>query len=298
MPAVRDAYAFHAAREGKPVSLPGFNLAWRGDVVSPFQWAVPKPADEGQLLNVYEEYVDRPLGTVNRPEAVARKLFKSRQVGRRYFGHARPAARWRVPAIKLVLAAAHFGAVVRKTMGCYSVELGGYSLSVRRSGCHSNVQDRMLTLPRDRWDKADAEFELYVLRRVSAHPLARALKDAGADASLLWAASSVLASGDRVSAEDVLGDAPGHLTEQQRNVRLEEIRLAHAAAVEIAEGMASDTITALYGVMVPALCSASRFKKLVGNPWTEYDRAPSGDTRRKWVERVEELAAEAHDAVA
>lgn len=276
------------------VTLPGFTLFSRG-TRSPYEWCVPKVLDEARLLNTYEEYADRRLGYVRAPERVARRLIRQPQSANNYFGPSpRHSTHWRVPALKLLAMAQHFGSVVEVKDTTYTTELCGYLMQVTTRGCYSNLHRKIVpaVMP---GDLGNTEIVVPPLR--TAHPLATSLVLLGFDEAALWAANTAIRAESRhlVDTEGFLEDHP-HSARSRARARkmatLEERMAAALEATEIIEGMQYGVLTALYDAIVPTLCNAQRFKKLFGNPWVAPNIKPKPETRRQWVSRIEMLSAE------
>jgi hypothetical protein len=288
--AVRSAIAGAPARE---VTLPGFDLFTQG-ARSPFEWCVPKPRDEEHLINVYEEYVDRKLGKVDRPDTVARRLYANRVTARAYFGERRAASDWYVPAAKLVAASQHFDCTVERRGLTLTAFVSGYTLMVSPRGCHSNLRGASEAAQVVATDIGGAE--LSVPEISTRHPLAAALVQVEAPDCALWAANTLVREEafHRIDTTTLFKPtARQALSAAKRLNRVEAVRIATLEATEVAEGQAIQPLVALYQAMVPQLCSAQYFKKHFGDPWRHPDRVPQPATRRAWMARIESLAREA-----
>jgi hypothetical protein len=174
------------------VMLPGFSMFDQSNGVSASEWCVPRPMrDRDDLLMVYEEYVDRPLGKVPAPDRVARQILQGR-TGDMFFGPGlRKPTEWWLPAAQLIaLASRMSGVMAVVTDDTVSLDMGDYMMRVERRGCWSN-KDRRLHLAVDAADDADSA-QLRVPLLITAHPLAKALLSAGAPPAALWAANSAI----------------------------------------------------------------------------------------------------------
>lgn len=300
---MRDAGLLDAMREAvqKPagsraVTLPGFHLADRS-AVSPYEWCIPRPSDLSDLVNVYEEYVDRPLGKVRLPDTVAKRLYQTPALAVRYFGGRKRANAWRLPATKLVLVAQHFGAIVeRGPAGAVSTEVEGYRFEVTSRGCYSNTHGKFMS----HRSGGPAHEGLAVPELRTRNPVAIAMTDLGADIGGLWALSSVLrARAYRNLPMDTLlvpppRVSPGRVRDPQ------QVREALLEATDLAEQCMDAVLVQLHAAMVPRLCGIDDFKKTFGNPYAAYarKRGVKVETRQAWVLKIQQLAEEALNAVA
>lgn len=287
-----------AAASARFLVLPGFDLFTLG-ARSPYEWCVPKPRDEEQLINVYEEFVDRDLGLVKAPERIAKRVFGSFQVSKAYFGPSpRAAAYWYTPAVKLLATAQHFGCEVQRNGRTLTTNLFGYTMMVSPMACHSNLRRASVVTKLPAVDIGPGELVVPSLR--TKHKLAVALMDAGADDACLWAANTVIRAemAGLVDTTDLFAPSRAQvLSAAELRLRIDSIRNAALEASEVAQGHQAP-ISALYEAMVPTVCSAQRFKASFGDPWLHPDRSPRPDTRTSWVSRIEQLSTEALNALA
>lgn len=294
-----DVRSLLATAPAEEVRLPGFDLFTRG-ARSPYEWCVPRPRDEEQLLNTYEEYVDRDLGRIKSPERVAKQLYTDRRVARQYFGAApRHARYWYTPAAKIIAAAQHFDVVVSRSRNYgLSTNLLGYELRVSPTGCHSNVRRASIAAPLAAVDCTDHELSVTSLR--IKHPLASALATVGADDACLWAANSAIRAemDGMVDVKDLFTNKVKRaLSAAEKRRRTDLVMGAAMEATEVAQN-AHSPVTALYEALVPAVCTAVRFKALFGHPWAHPGRAPRPETRAAWLQRIDQLSAEALNELA
>jgi hypothetical protein len=294
------AHALYDSAPSETVRLPGFDLFTVGNR-SPYEWCVPKPRDAEQVINVYEEYVDRKLGSVAAPERVAKGLYGSHKVAKAYFGDSpRPASQWYAPLAKVIAAALHFEAQVEHRGRTISGYLLGYTLLASPSSVHSNLQRATLVTAGNAVDFGPLELSVPDLR--TRHPLANTLVAIGADDACLWAANTAIRADERGVVnikEDLFTPAEKKkvLTAAERRLKIDTIRAAALEASEVALGHPRP-VTALYEVMVPALCSAQVFKTRIADPWKHPGRLPRPETRNSWVAHIESISTEALHALA
>lgn len=261
----------------QPTVLPGFTVYDADEHGRAERWLVPRlGVDLEEVVQVYEEFVDRPLGTVRCPERVARRLYRSKR-SQDFFGPLRRPEQWWLPGAQLVAVAS---TLTKETPvrgeASVSLDLGGMKMEVTPRGCWSNFTGAMR---RARVPAADADFApLYVPMLLTDNPLAQALAAAGATGSALWAANSAIRAADagRLPRTFLAGlSAPrrGRGAARQRVTSLPDKVGAMAECREILDQCGPGSLRSLYASAVPALMTASDFIDMVGDPWKNNSRA-------------------------
>lgn len=296
---LEDAEIAMKLQRGKGTHLPGFTIFSRGEEVSPYQWCVPRPrTDYSDVLNVYEEYIDRNLGFVQNPGRVARQAVgKGNAIS--YFGLARSKTRWRIPLVKLVAITQHFSELpVVANDQRVRAELGDWRMIVTSHGCWSNLHNRMVPAKHYAIDVGFEEVTLPSLR--TPHPLATYLVGAGVEDEILWLANTVVRA-ERQGTIPTISFGPALLTvalaKAERRPRARAAYDITGAALSCHELLQlhpeEGLVPALYEAAVPGLCTVARFKELIANPWAHQHRRVSKATRKEWMGRIELMLQEA-----
>jgi hypothetical protein len=275
--------------KGEVCHLPGFTIFDRGDVVAPYDWCVPKPRhDEADVLNAYEEYVDRNLGLVPNPGLVAYQAI-GRGSGRKYFGPKRSPGRWYTPLLKLIAVgqhSAHETATVRGSR--VELDLGGFRMVATPRGAWSNFRNKTIEAKRPAVDSDF--FEVTVQPIKTAHPLASYLSGRVED-DVLWLAN-VAIQGERFKLIPELHFRPpaAKPTPKRRRALAVDVLGAGLTCQELLEGPPQGLLLSLYQAAVPVLMTSRYFKSHFGNPYGPHgDRFIAPETRVKMAERIREI---------
>lgn len=274
--------------------LPGFHVFDKGVEISPYEWCVPRPRyDEADVINTYEAYVDRDLGLVPNPGAMAREAVRS-GMGRRYFGLKRTPARWRVPLLKVVAVGQH---AAKRTahVGRDRVELQLESglLLVTSKGAYSNFRGRMVTAKRPAVDTGMNELSVEPIKTV--HPLASYLSGRVED-DVLWLANVVI-QGERLKRIPAIQfRPPAARTPRGRRRKALAVDILGAALTcqEMLKGEPrEDLLYALFEVAVPTLMTSNYFRNHFGQPrGPRSQRVVREATREEWSRKIETIVEE------
>lgn len=269
--------------------LPGFTMFDRGELVSPYEWCVPRPrVDESYVLNTYEEYVDRNLGLVPNPGLVAYNAV-GRGLGRKFFGPKRTPGRWRIPLVKLVAVAQHAaGEPARAFRDRVELDVAGLHLEVTPRGAYSNFRTHMVTAKRSAVDVGFDEVSVQTIK--TAHPLASYLSGRVED-DVLWLAN-VAIQGERFGLIPGLHFEPlaNKPTPKRRRALPVDVLGAGLTCQELLAGPPQDLLLSLYQAAVPALMTSRYFKSHFGNPYgPRADRFIAPETRAQWAQRIEAI---------
>lgn len=277
-------------RGSRSVSLPGFDVFSRGKQISPYQWCVPRPrSDYADVLNAYEEYVDRNLGGLRNPHVTAYQAVR-KGWSRAYFGSGqRSPTRWRSPLVKLVAMAQHFSDAPITIGGSrVRVDLGDWRMDVSGRQAWSNLHGRYMT---PRRPAVDVGFhEVLVLPLRTPHALADLLEGRVED-EVLWLLNTVIQGEREERIPPISFDIEyGHRTIDGRRPRGMPIEIKGAAlaareilALEPNPGL----IAELFEATVPYLMTSSAFIQKIGNPHREHPRMPKPETWARWKDVIE-----------
>jgi hypothetical protein len=257
--------------------------------VSPYQWCVPRPRfDEADVINTWEEYVDRNLGLVPNPGKVARSAV-GRGSGIAYFGTKRSATRWRIPLVKLAAVGLHCSPVevdVRRDR--VRVQLEDALLEVSPRGAWSNLHGRTVEAKKPAVDLGYDEVSVAPIK--TSHPLASYLSGRVGD-DVLWLAN-VAIQGERFKLIPRLHfnqPAPHPLPKRRRALAVDVLG-AGLTCQELLQGPPDGLVLALYQAAVPTLMTSRYFKSHFGNPFgPKSNRFVRPETRREWAERIDQI---------
>jgi hypothetical protein len=271
--------------------LPGFTIFDRGELVSPYEWCVPRPrSDESDVLNAYEGYVDRNLGLVPNPGLAAHPAI-GRGLGRKYFGPRRSAGRWRMPLVRLLAVAQHVSdgpARIGRDGDRVEIDVVGAKLLVTSRGAWSNFHGKMVVAKRPAVDGGLDEVTVQPIK--TAHPLAAFLEGRVED-DVLWLANVVI-QGERAGLLQPVRFVPpaARAIPKRRRALAAEIVGAGMACQELLTGAPQGLILALYQAAVPVLMTSRYFKSHFGNPYGPYaDRFVSLATRAEWATKIDKI---------
>lgn len=275
-----------------PCTLPGFDVFSRGAHEAPYRWCVPRPyRDEADLLNVWEECVDRELGAVRNPGRVARQA-AARCQRAPWFGGPRSTSRWRMPLVKLAAMAQHCPHRSLSVQGqTVHIEIEGATLEVSTRHAWSNLHRRSVFAKRPAVDIGYDEVSVPPIR--TSHGLASFLSGRVED-EILWLAN-VAIQGERFRKTPPLhfSDAP-EVVRGERQPRLPvpiDVLGASLTCRELLEtGESDDLIVELFQTAVPTLMSARYFRNHFANPYKEQSRVIKPETRQRWAAHFESLA--------
>lgn len=278
-----------------PVELPGFDLFSQSGAISPYLWCVPKPkGDTMDAYSVYEEYVDRPLGSIRNPKAVAGTLLRGSSARRAYFGTSERCGDWYLPLVKLLAMLQHLEdtPILRKG-DVWCVHLGVGYLEVTPSGCWSNFRGGSIAA-KPAQDACLSGYSVPALR--SRHPLALAAMKASeeGDYGVLWAANTMLRAqaAKRVDSRfclDAFGAPRPALDAADAKAVREALRCCELTLKDCEEGLIGE----VFRLAVPTLCTVAFFKSHFCNPYGAQTRSLRPQTREMWLEKLRELAGRA-----
>lgn len=259
-------------------------------------WCLPRTGkDLEDVLAVYEEYVDRPLGGVRVPDAVARRLF-SQPTSRLFFGDRRRPRDWWVPAALLVAVASHVAKVPAKVQPHrVLLELPSYRLEVTRRGCWSNFRSRMV-LAKVAAEDADMAL-LTVADLVTSHPMALALAQARAPEEILMAANAAIRAEQAgrippILAPELTYGAKPFRGKSARRYSPADIRGAVLACRELIEAGGPGVLQELYSCAVPTLMTRQEFGDVVASPWNRPDRVLRESTLQRLSDALDKVGAD------
>lgn len=261
-------------KDAKPVMLPGFTIFDHCNGIFAADWCVPRPrVDRDEVVMIYEEYVDRPLGRLPVPDRVARRVYAGAAADT-FFGPRCADGDWWTPAAKLVAIASS----MTRTPAVYyetsvSLDLGDCRMSAAPDGCWSNFMQRVRVAP----DLAhDASMDgLRVPLLITNHPLAKAVAGENLSPAVLWAINSAIRT---ESAEAIPTIKPIHVGFVPRKKRSKskvvgttaDVVGAIAACRELLDEQA--LLMDLYRVAVPILMSGADFSDLLAPAWKDSNR--------------------------
>lgn len=278
------------AGKGAVRHLPGFTIFDRGETVSPYQWCVPRPrSDEADVINVWEEYVDRNLGLVPNPGLVARGAV-GRGNGPKFFGPSRSRSRWRVPLVKLAAVAQHCSPdEVNVSRDRVRVLVAGARLEVSHRGAWSNFHEKMITAKRAAIDLGYDEVSVAPIK--TSHALASFLSGRVGD-DVLWLAN-VAVQGERFKLIPRLHfaqPAPHPLPKRRRALAVDVLG-AGLTCRELLTGTPDEgLLQALYQTAVPTLMTSRYFKNHFGNPYgRSAQRIVSKRVREAWADKIDSI---------
>jgi hypothetical protein len=103
------------------------------------KWCLPRPTvGIAEFVRIYEEYVNRPLGSVPNPGELAAKIYRGSPSSRKLI-RGKDADDWLSPLLTLMAASLHLGAEVEEAAGTLvQVRLGDALMGVTSEGCWSN----------------------------------------------------------------------------------------------------------------------------------------------------------------
>lgn len=291
-----------------PVTLPGFSMFDTASGLSATQWCVPRPiGDRDDIIGLWEEYIDRPLGRVAVPDRVARRIL-SAPLGEKFFGtYRREATEWWLPAAQLIaIASGVSGLAARVTNDSVTLDMGDYAMSVTPSGGWSNAT-RAIRPCAELPDDANIA-PLRVPALLTAHPLAKALVSLSVPPALLWAANSLICcesmgrhprvrpvmltpiGSKLVSAKRNAVRRPGRERLESRSRR--DIPASMATCRQILDDPYPGSHRDLYIAAVPALMSVRDFSWLVGIPGNNAERALTEFACENFADHLETLERE------
>lgn len=261
--------------------FPGFNML---SPSAPYRLFVPAPTcDISDFLNVYEEFVDRPLGLTTRPGKAAEGVFAGCSEGEKLINFFVDHDQWKSPALILLTAARYLsGEVESFTDSEARMRLGPGILQVTSKGCYSNFRKAV-----------------FPCHRVSPHAAATVLGSATTNHPALVAIST-LEEADY--SNHYIGTALAlalHHAEISHDALLEALLespkavpkstwvgpIGRDAAEEILMGQSKNMLSDLYAALVPVSMSSREFRAKFGNHRRSVPgRAIRPDTRSRWLE--------------
>jgi hypothetical protein len=274
-------------KRGQVTHLPGFCILDRGQIVSPYQWCVPRPrTDEADVVNAWEEYVDRNLGLVPNPGFVARSAV-GKGNGPRYFGAKRTPCRWRVPLVKLAAVAQHCNphevSVARDRV---RVAVGDYRLEVTSRGAWSNFHNRMIMAKKPAIDLGYDEVSVPPIK--TTHALASFLSGRVED-DVLWLANAAI-QGERFNLIPRLSfeqPKPTPLPKRRRALAVDVLGAGLTCQELLAGPPDEGLMQALYAAAVPTLMTARYFRNHFGTPYgPRSQRIVTKRVREEWAQRI------------
>lgn len=254
------------------VMLPGFAVFDHAGGLRALDWCLPRTRlDRDEILGIYEEYVDRPLGRVPVPDRVARGVFSGKSADT-VFGERRSPAQWWLPAAQLIaVASAKTKIAAKYTEDTVSLDLGDYQMSVTPEGCWSNFRGRLKTAA-DLPDDANIG-ALRVPLLMTKHPLAGALAAHSMPVGVLWAANCAIRAESagripkiRAAHLGVLRKSRGR-GPRRLKASVADVVGAISASREMLDGPEYATLRDLYKVAVPTLMTVTDFTDLLADPW-------------------------------
>lgn len=280
------------------VMLPGFSIFDVSERIRATEWCTPRQVvDRDEIISVYEEYVDRPLGTTPVPDRVGRSLYIGK-ASDQFFGRRRKATEWFLPVLKIIALAAH-ASRGKVTLGPDSVHLdmGDYVMSASPRGCWSNTTGA-LHRSVQRPDDANTD-TLRVPVLLTSHRLAKALVALESPPWMLWIANTAIRA-------EMAGDIP-----KIRAVHLDRIPQGRTAQEPFKAGEPADIAAAmvvcrqitdapypgshqdLFASAVPLLMREVDFKDLVGAVGSDPDKVVSEDGCEKFMEYLDIIERQA-----
>lgn len=251
------------------VILPGFSMFDAGDLIRATNWCVPRPKfGIDEVLAVYEEYVDRPLGLTPVPDRVARKAYRGHAADQ-LFGERRTATQWWQPAAKLIAIASYITKeTARVTDDSVEITFGQFKMSASPQGCWLNTFGRLRQAACPPDDASSEALRLPTL--VTNHPLGKALIAVRAPRPLLWAANSAIRAeqaGRMATIRPAQLGVQKYRMPTRRTKTLRPLlgrREAYARCEEILGNPGPGSHHELYMTAVPTIMRMSDFNDLVG----------------------------------
>lgn len=254
------------------ILLAGFTAFDSHDNVNVYDWCLPRASIAyDDLVGLYEEYVDRPLGTMACPERVLRSAWPPGRSEALFGITPRPAAHWWTPMAWLILALARSrGGTVDVNETWLKLQQTGCSFEVDFNYCYSNSTGKFRKYANPAEDAGVDGLTVPLL--ITSHPLALAvdqLAEGNLPTSVQWALNTAIrceADGKipRIGRNDLVKSAGP--VKRNRAARLTDADLIAAVRLcrEILADPDEDSLYGIYKVAVPALLSRADFVVVVG----------------------------------
>lgn len=262
--------------EPREVMLPSCSILSTGHFTHFPAVCTPKIlGDLEDVVALYEEYVNRGLGRVRRPELALVKFFRDERVGLNFAGRGRQPTEWWEPLVKVLVLASRISGRVLTVAGwgptgtVVSLDLGGYYMEVRHWGAFSNTES---TMHHASVNATDVSFDgLKVPRLFTSHPLAVALDRLGAHRDALQLANLAIRAdaGRRKPLLDpatLFAPPARRVPRQPRKVDAERLRVAEGFRGLFEESYSIDELREL---LVPRLMTATDFREVIGREGRE-----------------------------
>lgn len=262
------------------ILLAGYNVFDSDQTTNAHEWCLPRASGSADfLVGLYEEYVDRPLGTVPAPDRVMRAAWGEGSADALIGSEYRRAEHWWLPLAWLMLAIARSRGVPVEVCGTgLKVCDPTYRFEVDFDGCYSNTTGRTRKYATQ---AQDANLDsLSVPLMVTAHPLAVGLSKLVGESELplgiQWALNSAIRC-EQAGKIPSLGvrALPPPRARKKRNMAARLTQSELIASVSFCREILVDppeaSLRALARAAVPSLLSQLDFTALVGAVWDDRD---------------------------
>lgn len=261
-----------------------------------YKWFLPKPAvGVADFMRIYEEFADRPLGSVPNPGKAAAQVY-TLEATRRKLTHFKQADQWMSPA-RILLAASLWlgGEVEASTPTRVAIRFGSGILEVTNAGCWTNRRRMIHPAACEAFDQGWPATTIYgascrdpVLHAVSIFAL-------GKPRQLMYA-GTVLATAlnEDVIDKAWLRDSVMAVKAPTPNRPRESMERALVECSMILDHPEGNVLEDLYDAAVPNLMSCRAFRARFGVPSQgNVNRRVSAKTAERWKQIFSQAAGDA-----